>query len=214
MGMHIGLIAAKGTVAEMVRAFPDVWPKFEIVTTKNGFANEDEIWSWKESNERFVSAAEWTKADPGQEVYVLCQSGEWTVLIDFSYVLAADENALKQLSEKFGSVLSFVVQTTSGCAFFWNYESGQIVRSIQNADGELTVFGEELPQEAGIDVRNYYMDETEQLMNAFGLSKVEQLLIPSTAVAIATADRTDYSELLNVHSENTEAQAMPWWKFW
>ncbi|MBK7932199.1 MAG: hypothetical protein IPK01_01630 [Acidobacteria bacterium] len=205
--MHIGLVAVRGSVSEFIDAFAEVWPKFEIVATKDGFANEDEIWAWKDANERFVSAADWTKADPGQEVYVICQDGQWAVLMDFSYVLATDEKALAQLSERFGSALSFVAQTTSGCAFFWNYESGEMKRSIQSVDGEAELAGEALTQEAGIDIQHYYMNETEQLMQAFGLSKLDQLLVPATAVAIAVADRTDYSDL------HVEAKAKPWWKF-
>ena len=208
MGMHIGLVAVQASVSDFKNAFAEVWPKFEIVATKDGFASEDEIWAWKDANERFVSAADWTKADPGQEVYVICQDGQWAVLMDFSYVLATDEKALGQLSERFGSVVSFVAQTTSGCAFFWNYESGEMKRSIQSVDGEAELAGEVLAQEAGIDIEHYYMDETEQLMLAFGLSKLDQLLVPATAVAIAIADRTDYSDL------HVEAKPKPWWKFW
>ena len=208
MGMHIGLVAVQASVSDFVNAFTEVWPTREIVATKDGFVREDEIWAWKDANERFVSAADWTKSDPGQEVYVICQDGQWAVLMDFSYVLATDENALGQLSKRFGSVVSFVVQTTSGCAFFWNYESGELKRSIQSVDGEAELSGEALAQEAGIDIQHYYMNETEQLMQAFGLSKLEELLVPATTVAIAVADRTDYSDL------HVEATAKPWWKFW
>lgn len=208
MGMHIGLVAVQASVSDFVNAFTEVWPTREIVATKDGFVREDEIWAWKDANERFVSAADWTKSDPGQEVYVICQDGQWAVLMDFSYVLATDENALGQLSMRFGSVVSFVVQTTSGCAFFWNYESGELKRSIQSVEGEAELSGEALTQEAGIDIQHYYMNETEQLMQAFGLSKLEELLVPATTVAIAVADRTDYSDL------HVEATAKPWWKFW
>ena len=54
MGMHIGLVAVRGSVSEFMNAFAEVWPKFEIVATKDGFANEDEIWAWKGANERCV----------------------------------------------------------------------------------------------------------------------------------------------------------------
>jgi hypothetical protein len=108
--------------------------------------------------------------------------------------------------------LSFVGQTTSGCAFFWNYESGEMKRSITGVDGEVELVGEALPQETGIDIDHYYIDETEQLMSAFGLSAFDQLLVPETAVAIATVDRTDYTHLYE--SVNTDDDAKPWWKFW
>jgi len=208
MGMHIGVVAVRASVSEFIGAFAAVWPKLEIVATKDGFASEDDIWAWKVANERFVSAADWTKADPGREVYLICQDGQWAVLMDFSYVLATDTRALGQLSERFGSSLSFVAQTTSGCAFFWNYESGELKRSIQSVDGEAELAGEALTQEAGIDIQHYYMDETVQLMQAFGLSNLEELLVPATTIAIATTDGTDYSDLV------LSTKAKPWWKFW
>jgi hypothetical protein len=81
--------------------------------------------------------------------------------------------------------------------------------------------GTELPQENGIDASQYYMDETEQLMRAFGISAIEQLPVVSTAVAISTVDRTDYSRLTanvgNIAANNvnhSQSAKQPWWKFW
>jgi len=194
MGMHFGLIAAKVPLSEFRAAFSETWPKLEVALSADGFGNADEIWSWKSANERFVSARNWTKENPGSEVYVFCQDGPWAVLMDFSYVLASDQVALQQLSTRLNSVLSFIVETAGGCAYFWNYEAGQLRRLIQNINGELTSSGHSLPQEEDIDVERYYIEETERLMQSFGLSMPEDLPIASTAVAIATIDRTDYTQ--------------------
>ena len=190
--MHFGLIAVKAPLSEFKAAFSETWPELEIAASADGFGDADDIWSWKTANERFVSAKKWTKENPGSTVYVLCQDGPWAVLMDFGYVLASDEEALQQLSARFGQVLSFIVETTAGCAYFWSYESGKLRRMIQNIDGELTSSGVSLPQEEGIDAKTYYMAATERLMQAFGLSLPEGLPVASTAVAIATLDRTDY----------------------
>jgi hypothetical protein len=193
MGMHFGLIAAKTSLSEFRAAFAETWPELEVAASADRFGNASELWSWKSSNERFVSARDWTKEDPGVEVYVFCQDGPWAVLMDFSYVLASDQEALQRLSARCGKVLSFIVETAAGCAYFWSYESGQLRRMIQNDDGELTSSGDSLPEEEGISAKTYYMAETEQLMRAFGLSLPEDLPVASTAVAIATLDRTDYN---------------------
>jgi hypothetical protein len=92
---------------------------------------------------------------------------------------------------------------------------------IQNIDGELTSSGVSLPEERDIDVGSYYMEETEQLMRAFGLSMPKDLPVATTAVAIATIDRTDYTRHAGtVSGENSSAhesssrRAKSWWKFW
>ena len=221
MGMHFGLIAVKGPLSEFRLAFSQTWPKLEVAASADGFGSADDIWSWKSANERFVSARSWTKENPGSVVYIFCQDGPWAVLLDFSYVLASDQEALQQLSTRFGSVLSFIVETTSGCAYFSSYESGQIRRVIQRTDGKLTSSGISLPQEEDIDVGSYYMEETEQLMRAFGLSMPEDLLVVPSAVAIAVIDRTDYTQYAGTVSgeksgarESVSRRAKPWWKFW
>ncbi|MFC4308636.1 hypothetical protein ACFPN2_06030 [Steroidobacter flavus] len=221
MGMHFGLIAAKTSVSELRAAFSETWPELEVVSSAEKFATADDVWSWKNAHERFVSAAEWTKDNQGVEAYVLCQDGPWAVLMDFSFVLPGDDAALEELSVRFGSVVSFIVETAGGCASFCCYESGQLRRMIQNIDGELTSSGSPLPQEVGIAVENYYMKETEQLMRAFGLSPPDDLPIASTSVAIATTDRTDYTQLArNVtdgkaeDSVSSPQATKPWWKLW
>jgi hypothetical protein len=175
--MHFGLIAVKGPLGPFRSAFSQIWPELEVVAAAEGFASADEIWAW-------------TQEQPDSEVYIFCQDDPWAVLLDSSYIVASDQRALQQLSARFGSVLSFIVESTGGCAYFWSYESGQLRRSIQNINGELTTSGVSLPEEADIDVERYYMEGTEQLMLAFGLLMPEYLLGNSTAVAIATVPRS------------------------
>src|ERR1022692_3234048 len=161
MGMHIGLIAAKASVAQFRMAFSHAWTKFEIVASNDNFHDANALWAWKKSHEQFVSAAKWTKDDPGREVYAFWRDGPWAIMTDESYTLASDEESLKILSDALGTVLSFVVETAGGCAFFWCFENGKLRRKISNADADITTEGDCLPQEAGIDISNYYMEETE-----------------------------------------------------
>jgi hypothetical protein len=75
MGMHFGLIAAKVPLSQFRAAFSQTWPEMEVAASADGFGNADDIWSWKSANERFVSARNWTKENPGSEVYIFCQNG-------------------------------------------------------------------------------------------------------------------------------------------
>jgi hypothetical protein len=233
MGMHFGLVAVKAPLARLREVFPEVWNKFEVVASAENFTDLETVWTWMEANEHFVSAAAWTKENPGTQSCVFCQDGPWAVLMDPSYTLASDEDALKKLSEHCGIVLSFVVETAGGCAFFWCYEAGTVRRSIIMPDAEVTFVGEPMPEETGIDVSHYYMEETKALMAAFGLTPIEELPNLATAVAIAVADRTDYSYLKKPPSATTplpaptephvparpspprsEKAEKPWWRFW
>lgn len=233
MGMHFGLVAIRGTVSNFKTSFPKVWPKFEITASAEGFADAEAVWSWMKAHEHFVSAAAWTKDNPGSQCAYVCQFGPWTVFMDPSYVLASDEKALKQLSELHGIVLSFIIETAGGCAYFWCYESGQLRRAIFNGGEEVRFEGNPLPEESDLDARFYYMQETEALMRAFGLPALEALPVPAETTALALTDRTDYGELKKnpasgqPAARSTErgpsrdsgtaagiATTKPWWKFW
>jgi hypothetical protein len=194
MGMHLGLIAAKAPVAKLKAAFLTVCPQFELVATKEDFNHADEIWAWKEANEEFVSAADWSMDTPGKSVYMFWQDGPWALLLDPEYTLASDEDVLLDLSSELGTVLSFVVESASGCAFFWCLENGSLRRKICNSDGEIEIDGEPLAEESGIDPNSFYMDETESLWKAFGIAPHEKFQSPIGCVAVSVIDRTDYND--------------------
>jgi len=195
MGMHIGLVAAKGSVAQFRDAFSIVWPQLEIVASAENFPDPNAMWQWKESHEEFVSAADWTKDNASRQVYCFWQDGPWAVLLDESYLLSSDEEALKVLSSKVGTVLTFVVETAGGCAFFACYENGTLRREISYNDGEVSTDGEPLPEETGINVNHYYMNETEALWNAFGFSRYDEMPTSEECQAICVVDHTDYGGL-------------------
>lgn len=220
--MHFGLLAVRADIHSLREAFPQIWPNLEVVDSADGFETRDAFWAWMRDSEQFVSAAEWTREQPGTETYALFQDGPWSLLFDESYTLASDEAALQVLSQRFGTALSFVVETAGGCAYFWCYENGSLRRSILTSDGTTQLVGDRLPQEEGVDVDHYYMDEAEALMAAFGLAPVDEQPRDAQAIALAVVDRTDYSSLL---SQKTPAPSpgdnprlhrtsKPWWKFW
>ena len=229
MGMHIGLIAARTSATRFREAFSRTWRRFEVVESVEHLADADEIENWRESHEQFVSAANWSRDNPGREVYAFWQDGPWAVMMDGSYTLATDEAALRSLSNEFGTAVSFVVETAGGCADFWCFEQGDLRRRISNADGKVTTAGDPLPQEAGIDTAHYYMDETEALWKAFGLSPIYDNPTSHECQAVCVIDRTDYGGIADDPSRQPSsgvqtAREVPsvkrpspkrsWWKLW
>ncbi|MEQ8855425.1 hypothetical protein [Gimesia sp.] len=195
MGMHVGLIATKSSVADFLKAFPRVFPHLEIVDAAGDFPDTDSIWEWKDTHEEFVPASDWRKDNPGKTVYLLWQDGPWTLLFDPSYLLPSANKELAVLSNEMGPVLSFVIDTTGGCAFFSCFENGELRREVIYNDATIQEQGTPLPQEAGIDMTQYYMDETEALWSAWGISPAERLASPLGCQAICVIDHTDYSDL-------------------
>jgi len=229
--MHFGLIAVKAPLDRFRETFTGVWPRLQLVTSASSFLKRSEIWRWMESNEKFVSAAAWTPTNRGTQTGLFCQDGPWAIFMDNSHTLVSDEDALKKLSLQFGTVISFVVETAGGCAYFWCYENGGARRVISNVDGKLDYRGEPLPEEEGIPAGRYYMAETEALISAFGLTPIEGLPVAATTVAVALEDTTDYSHLgskMRIAPEKALAASSPsassespqatprksWWRFW
>lgn len=211
MGMHYGFVAVPAAVERFVGAFTEVWPKHEpgnraTVSSIDGFL------SWKNENERFVSGSDWTPQDPGTKVYGFVQDGSWAVLLDTSYVLSSDKEALAELSKKFGSCVSFILETTSGAASFMSFRQGLLVRSIDSVDGKVTTAGEPMPEEAGLHIDRYYMNETEELQKRLGLRFLSDSA-PTEVLAIAVIDRTDYAALIEQNPVSAPPRKL-WWKLW
>lgn len=215
MRMHFGLIATRTSPQEFINVWNEIWPEKKIVESHSGFQNSDAFWQWMDVKAKFVSSADWTKENPGIDTYAIWKDGEWSVLLDQSYVLASDDKALSEVSNRFGTTLSFIVETTGGTAFFCCYENGVLVRKIECADGRSALTGAPLAQEAGINVESYYMEETEALLLAFGLSTVENFPRLESTMSLAVADEEDYGEMLEkLYKAELKAVSTPWWKFW
>lgn len=224
MGMHFGLIAARATSTQLRDAFLQSFPEYQVIDAKE-FSDAAAMESWSESQKEFVSAANWSKERPGKTSFMFWQDGPWAAMWDDGYVHSADEQKMADLSTRLGVVLAFVVESTSGCAFFACYDGGRQIRMINNGDGEMTTEGNALREEAGVNIEQYYMDETEALMKAFGLSPLEQMPVSNGCLALIAIDRTDYSQLQTTpNREAAEPPAAstsksnpsekPWWKFW
>jgi len=116
-------------------------------------------------------------------------------------------------------VLSFVVETAGGCAFFEAFDGGRLLRRIQSIDGELRAEGVRLPQEASLPEDRYFDNETRCLQRAFGLAGMDGVPAQSPVVALACIDRTDYGTPPRRREPGgapvaTRAARRPWWRVW
>lgn len=222
----MGMVAVRGDAEELIDAFTDAWPTFEpkIRATMVGAGT---LWNWIKDNERAVYGNAWSPDNPGTSAYGFWQDGEWAVMLDPDFVQAGDQPGLSRLSERFGLVLSFIVETAGGCAFFNAFERGRLLRSIDWNDGKFASQGDPLSQEAGLPAERYYVDETEQLQANFGITPIDRLSEDLPCAGAAFTDRTDYSALMHERavrraSSDTKldplsghaSTARPWWKFW
>lgn len=223
--MHFGIVAVKADVAQFIEAFTTAWPHHEP-STRVTLSGLEALDAWMRATQRDVYAASWSVDNPGTDAFGFWQDGGWAVMLDPGYVRASDGDALAVLSERFGLALSFVVETTGGCAFFDAHERGHRIRRIQSIDGEVKTDGERLPQEAGLPESSYYMDETERLQVAFGITPLDRLSGDAPVSGAAFIDRTDYSALRATHESRAKAAPVaapaktpaeakkPWWRVW
>ena len=223
--MHFGIVAVKVPVERLLEAFTSVWPHHEP-TTRVPLAGLEALDAWMRATQRQVTVGAWSTDNRGIDTFGFWQDGEWAVLLDPAYVQASDGKALAALSERFGLALSFVIETAGACAFFDAHERGRRIRRLQSVDGALQAEGERLPQEAGFDPSRYYMDETEQLQRAFGITPLDRLPADTAVVGAAYIDRTDYGALQAARASRVAPRARapasparsevrrPWWRFW
>lgn len=193
MGMHYGLIAVPCHAEQFRQAFNEVWPNHEIIASER-VADLDSFFSWSSQHAKFVSARDSTPENPGVDTYAIGQDGDWTIFLDAGKVLSSNDKALSKLSTIFGRCLSFVIETSAGCAFFFAYENGTLRRRILQMGDEYQEEGTALHEEAALPKGHFYMEEFEALQKQFGLQGLSAPL-PGGYLAIATADRTDYAAL-------------------
>jgi hypothetical protein len=215
MGMHLGIVAMRAQMAQLVDAFAAAWPHHEL-QARVRLSGLEALDDWMRATQR-RTAARGERASV--EVFGFWQDGAWAVLYDPSYAQASDRRALAALSERFGLVLSFVIETAGGCAFFDAFDGGHLVRKIQSIDGQLHAEGAPLPQEAGLPQDRYFTDETRRLQRAFGLSCVDALPADTPVVGAAYLDRTDGGAPPSRRPATPAAAPAPapkraWWRVW
>jgi len=212
MGMHFGIVAVRGGTAQLIDALASAWPHHEPAA-RASVAGLDALSDWMRATQRQAAAV-----GAPVDVFGFWQDGEWAVLFDPSYAQASDRRALSVLSERFGLVLSFVVETAGGCAFFEAFDAGRLVRRIESIDGALRTDGVRLPEEAGLPEDRYFADETRRLQRAYGLAGVDGVPADTPVIAAAYRDRTDYGtprrKPATAARPSAPSPKRPWWRVW
>jgi hypothetical protein len=216
--MHFGIIAVEAEVAQLVEAFAHCWPKHQPLASRS-LAGLEALHAWMRAAQREGAAGAGPSGHHGVDTFGFWQDGQWAVMLDPGYAQASDPRALAALSERFGTALSFVIETSGGCAFFDAYRQGQRLRRIQSIDGEVTAAGARLPEEAALAASTYYMDETEQLQLAFGLTPPGRLPADLPVTGAAYLDRADYvvqeaKPRGPCAGASPSQPRRPWWRFW
>lgn len=211
MGIHIGFIAANATRAELRQAFSEIWPTFAVVASEEAFRDADAVRQWREVQET-VGAAGRRRG----EVLVFRQHGCWATMENPSYAFAEDEEGVRKLSATLRTrVVSFVVETAGGSAFFWCFDDGKLRRKIFENDAPVETGGEPLAEEAGLPADRFYMNEVEALWNALGLTPSEWLASSADCEAIHVVARTTSTGgAAAAACADRRAATRPWWKFW
>jgi hypothetical protein len=233
MGWDIGALAVRLPVSELKDRFLGLWSKYQLVAKIDNLPNIDALGQWRDANEVFVSAVDWTKENPGSEVKGFYADGEWSVLMDFSSIICADEEELAQFSKAVGLVIVLTIGMHGGVASLDAYDNGRLVRRITSIDGRLRTEGEPLPNEQGIDLDSFYLDGADALWRSFGLQSILDHEPPGPMAAICVSDRTDFGAKhshklpedcgpaadvsLSQTPKGVSAPGSPkkrWWRFW
>jgi hypothetical protein len=183
-------------------------------------------WSFAELGEPTEHAdygafCEWLAANDSEDVQAkgIYRDGEWSVLFDYSMLMSSDEPSLAELSRALGLVMVNNTQGTAGFAEFRLYEAGALRRRILSDDGALTQTGAPLPEEAGLDLDDFYMGSHEELSARVGVPSFWGVAQPpfSAFRVYGSKQPPDASVLARpaVDSATRAVQARrPWWKFW
>jgi hypothetical protein len=202
-------IATRLSIADFQGAVLSCWPHLTLIETATGFATPDDAWAWAESRSRHHKGPR-----RNDDVMLLYRDGDWSVLLDISQCMMYEEHSLIALSHTAGRVITAVTQGTAGVAEFHVYDSGVLTRQILGEEGVVTLSGTALPEEAGLDLGYFYLDEIETLWQNFGLRSFLDVPIFQDCVAIQVRDTENFGSEAEQELRKQQAKRKPWWRFW
>ena len=197
------IIAFKGPIDETIL---DPWGSLELIESNSCGDDYKAAWAWAAGRDGYVEGKSDAEMCP-----LVARDGEYNILIDFSMLMAVEEDALIKLSQH-TPVYVAVTQGTAGCASFACYRDSARVRSIDFVDGDIETQGDPLPEEEGIDLASFYDVGLENLWRKLGFSG---LLFTGEFKCFTAFHCRDLSA-----TENEVAIApplrdeKPWWKLW
>jgi hypothetical protein len=148
-------------------------------------------------------------------VKLLYRNGVWSVIADISTLMASDTECLAELSRRVGRVVVATTQGTVGFAQLLAFEAGAAIRSITGQDGRTTEAGVPIPEEAGIPLATFYLDELDTIWRRLGLASFLEGDPAGPVVALHVLDRAPVADPAPALTRRaTEPRPRPWWKLW
>jgi hypothetical protein len=208
MSFSYSYLAVKCDVDELQAAFLALWPAFEVAELPQRFEYFEGAYEWA------TPRCGYLQGDHPNDVKLLFRDNDWSVLADISMTMADDGDALAELSRRLGRVVVATTQGTAGFAQLLVFEAGTNIRSITHVNGRTDETGIPLPEEAGIPLERFYLDELDMLRKRLGLSSFLASDPAGPVVALHVLDRTPYPTAAPRVSAPGPGRRRPWWRFW
>jgi len=201
MSYSYSYLAAKCEIHEFQAALLAAWPALELAEPAQQFASWDTAYEWA------VPRSGYLRGTHPNDVKLLFRDGTWSVVADISLCMSSDGDSLAGLSRRVGRVVVATTQGTAGFAQLLVFEAGSAIRSITAESGHTVETGTPLPEETGIPLGTFYLNELDNIRQRLGLSSFLRTEPAGPVMALHVVDRTPYPEV-------AQPRRRPWWKFW
>jgi hypothetical protein len=211
MSFIYSFLAAKCEIPELQAAMLDAWPTLELAEPAQTFASWDEAYQWAGPRCGYLAGAH------PHDVKLLYRSGAWSLIQDISTCMVSYTESLADLSRRVGRVVAATTQGTVGFAELLVFEAGANLRSITGLDGHTTQTGATIPEEEGIPLAHFYLDELDTIWQRLGLASFLARAPAGPVVALRVIDRTagdERDQAPTLPTRPTQSESRPWWKLW
>jgi hypothetical protein len=211
MSFIYSFLAARCELPELQAAMLAAWPSLQVAEPVQAFPSWDEAYQWATPRCGYLAGAH------PHDVKLLYRDGVWSVISDISTCMAEDTGSLADLSRRVGRVVVATTQGTVGFAQLQVFEAGAPIRSITGQNDRTTEAGAPLPEEAGVSLATFYLDELDTIWQRLGLSSFLQADPKGEVHALHVLDRTPLAEGVpppTSAQRPTESRPRPWWKLW
>jgi hypothetical protein len=201
-------LAARRELAALQSAVLAAWPTLEVVEPAQEFASWDDAFRWAGPRCGYLAGAH------PNDVKLLFQDGTWSVVADISTCMASDTASLAELSGLVGRLVVASTQGTVGFAELQVFEAGAAIRSITGNGGRTIESGAPIPEESGVALETFYLDELDTIWQRLGLSSFLAAGPIGPVVALHVLDRIPLAEGAPAPTQRQAVRRRPWWRLW
>jgi hypothetical protein len=204
-------LAARCEIPQLQAAMLEAWTTLEVAEPAQEFASSDDAYRWAGPRCGYLAGAH------PHDVKLLYRNGVWSVISDISTCMASDAESLADLSRRLGRVIVATTQGTVGFAELQVFEAGAAIRSITGQAGRTTQAGTPIPEEEGVPLEPFYLDELDTIWRRLGLSSFLEGDSAGPVLALHVLDRTPVAEIVpapGLAQRGMESRSRPWWQLW